>query len=125
MPRHYFSPQFYQSAVPFSHYFEHRNIRYTAGIMGQRPDTGELVSESGSPPCDAMISNLPILLDEQWLILRGLLRTSGYLTDYRLTTGTSRPSTTYTRGACMIRIRPAPRFGCRACRWAPECKLKQ
>lgn len=30
-----------------------------------------------------MISNLPILLDEQWLILRDLFRTTGYLTDYR------------------------------------------
>lgn len=83
MPRHYFSPQLYQSAAPFSHYVEHGSIGYTAGIIGQRPDTGELVSADVSQQCDAMLSNLQILLDEQGLTLRDLLRTTVYLTDYR------------------------------------------
>lgn len=83
MPRHYFSPQLHQSAAPFSHYVEHENVGYTAGIIGQRPDTGELVSDDVSQQCDAMLSNLEILLDDQGLTLRDLLRTTVYLTDYR------------------------------------------
>ncbi len=67
MPRHYFGPQLYQSAAPFSHHVEHGNIGYTAGIIGQRPDTGELVSDDVSRQRDAMLSNLQILLDEQGL----------------------------------------------------------
>lgn len=82
MARHYFSSQLYQSAAPFSHYVEHGNIGYTAGIIGQRPDTGELVSDDASQQCDAMLSNLQILLHEQGLTLRDLLRTTVYLTDY-------------------------------------------
>ncbi|MFJ6455484.1 RidA family protein [Paenarthrobacter sp. NPDC091669] len=83
MSRHYFSRQLYQSAAPFSHYVEHGNIGYTAGIIGQRPSTGELVSDDVSQQCDAMLSNLQILLHEQGLTLRDLLRTTVYLTDYR------------------------------------------
>ncbi|TLM80809.1 RidA family protein [Pseudarthrobacter sp. NamE5] len=83
MTRHYFSPRLHQSAAPFSHYVEHGNIGYTAGIIGQRPDTGDLVSDNVSQQCDAMLTNLQILLDEQGLTLRDLLRTTVYLTDYR------------------------------------------
>ena len=58
MPRHHFSPQLHQSAAPFSHYVEHGNIGYTAGIIGQRRDTGELVSDDVSQQCDTMLTNL-------------------------------------------------------------------
>ena len=83
MPRHHFSPRLHQSSAPFSHYVEHGNIGYTAGIIGQRPDTGELVSGDVSQQCDTMLTNLQILLDEQGLSLNNLLRTTVYLTDYR------------------------------------------
>ena len=83
MPRHHFSPQLHQSTAPFSHYVEHGNIGYIAGIIGQRPDTGELVSNDSSQQCDAMITNLQILLDEQGLTLKNLLRTTIYLLDYQ------------------------------------------
>jgi 2-iminobutanoate/2-iminopropanoate deaminase len=83
MPRHYFSPRLHQSAAPFSHYAEHGNTGYTAGIIGQRPDTGELVSDDVSQQCDAMLTNLQTLLGEQRLTLNDLLRTTVYLTDYR------------------------------------------
>lgn len=83
MPHNYFSPQIYQSAAPFSHYVRHGNTGYTAGIIGQRPDTGELISDDFSQQCDAMLSNLQILLQEQGLTLRDLVRTTVYLTDYR------------------------------------------
>ena len=83
MPHNYFSPQLYQSAAPFSHYVRHGNTGYTAGIIGQRPDTGELISDDVSEQCDAMLSNLQILLQEQGLTLRDLVRTTVYLTDYQ------------------------------------------
>ncbi|MBT2534861.1 RidA family protein [Arthrobacter sp. ISL-69] len=83
MPRHHFSPQLYQSAAPFSHYVEHGSVGYTAGIIGQRRDTGELVSDDVSEQCDTMLTNLQILLDEQGLSLSNLLRTTVYLTDYQ------------------------------------------
>lgn len=83
MPRHHFSPQLHQSAAPFSHYVQHGNTGYTAGIIGQHRDTGELVSNDVSEQCEAMLTNLQILLDEQGLTLNDLLRTTVYLTDYR------------------------------------------
>ncbi|QDG64853.1 hypothetical protein NIBR502772_00330 [Pseudarthrobacter sp. NIBRBAC000502772] len=83
MPRYHFSPQLYQSAAPFSHYVEQRNTGYTSGIIGQRRDTGELVSDDVSQQCDAMLTNLQVLLDEQGLTLKDLLRTTIYLTDYK------------------------------------------
>ena len=83
MPRHHFSPKLDQSSAPFSHYVEHGNIGYTAGIIGQNPDSGELVSDDVSQQCDAMLTNLQILLDEQGQTLNDLLRTTVYLTDYR------------------------------------------
>jgi enamine deaminase RidA (YjgF/YER057c/UK114 family) len=52
------------------------NIGYTAGIIGQSRDTGELVSDDVSQQCDAMLTNLQILLDEQGLTLNDLLRTT-------------------------------------------------
>lgn len=82
MPRHYCSPQLYQSAAPFSHYVEHGNLQYTAGIIGQHPDTGALVSDDVSEQCEAMLANLEILLNEQGLTLEDVLRTTVYLTDY-------------------------------------------
>lgn len=83
VPRHHFSSKLHQSSAPFSHYVEHGNVGYTAGIIGQRPDSGELVSDDVSQQCDAMLTNLQILLDEQGLTLNDLLRTTVYLTDYR------------------------------------------
>ena len=83
MPRHHFSSQLYQSAAPFSHYVEHGSVGYTAGIIGQRRDTGVLVSDDVSEQCDTMLTNLQILLDEQGLTLKNLLRTTVYMTDYQ------------------------------------------
>lgn len=83
MARHHFSPRLHQSAAPFSHYVQHGNTGYTAGIIGQLSDTGELVSPDVAQQCDVMLTNLQILLDEQGLTLKDLLRTTMYLTDYR------------------------------------------
>ena len=83
MPRHHFSPQLHQSAAPFSHYVQHGSTGYTAGIIGQHRDTVELVSNDVSEQCEAMLTNLQILLDEQGLTLNDLVRTTVYLTDYR------------------------------------------
>lgn len=82
MSRHHFSPQLHQSTAPFSHVVEHGSVGYTAGIIGQRRDTGELVSEDVAEQSEAMLSNLQILLEEQGLALDALLRTTIYLVDY-------------------------------------------
>lgn len=56
---------------------------YTAGIIGQRTDTGELVSADAGEQCEAMLSNLETLLGEQGLTLGTILRVTLYLTDYQ------------------------------------------
>lgn len=83
LPRHHFSPLLHQSAAPFSHYVQYGETGYTAGIIGQRTDTGELVSADAGEQCEAMLSNLETLLGEQGLTLGTILRVTLYLTDYQ------------------------------------------
>ena len=80
---HYFSPQLHQSKAPFSHFVRHGDIGYTAGIIGQDPSTGELVSDDVTEQCTAMFDNLQTLLDEVGSGLSDILRTTVYLTDYQ------------------------------------------
>jgi len=83
MSEHHFSPSLYQSPAPFSHFVRHGNTGYTAGIIGQRPEDGALVSDDAGEQCAAMITNLETLLNELDLSLSDVLRTTIYLTDYR------------------------------------------
>jgi 2-iminobutanoate/2-iminopropanoate deaminase len=82
MPDHHFSPRLHQSTAPFSHFVQHGDTGYTAGIIGQRTDDGSLVSDDIEEQCEAMMTNLTTLLDELNLSLSNLLRTTIYLTDY-------------------------------------------
>ena len=82
MPEHHFSPRLHQSTAPFSHFVQHGDTGYTAGIIGQRTDDGSLVSDAIEEQCEAMMTNLTTLLDELNLSLSNLLRTTIYLTDY-------------------------------------------
>lgn len=83
LPRHHFSPLLHQSAAPFSHYVQYGETGYTAGIIGQRADTGALVSADLGKQCEAMFTNLETLLTEHGLTLGSLLRVTLYLTDYQ------------------------------------------
>lgn len=83
MTEHHFSPRLHQSTAPFSHFVQHGDTGYTAGIIGQRTDDGSLVSDDIEEQCEAMMTNLATLLDELKLSLSNLLRTTIYLTDYK------------------------------------------
>lgn len=83
MPQHHFSPRLHQSTAPFSHFVRHGDIGYTAGVIGQRPDGGSLVSDDVAEQCEAMMSNLETLLDDLKLDPSHVLRTTIYLTDYK------------------------------------------
>lgn len=83
MPKHHFSSRLHQSTAPFSHFVQHGDTGYTAGIIGQRTDDGSLVSDDVTEQCEAMMANLETLLHELGLSLSALLRTTIYLTDYK------------------------------------------
>lgn len=83
MPEHHFSPRLHQSTAPFSHFVQHGDTGYTAGIIGQRTDDGSLVSDDIEEQCEAMMTNLTTLLDELNLSVSNFLRTTIYLTDYK------------------------------------------
>lgn len=83
MISHHFSPQLHQSTAPFSHFVQHGGTGYTAGIIGQDPSTGALVSDDVTEQCKAMFDNLQTLLDEVGSGLSDILRTTVYLTDYQ------------------------------------------
>lgn len=80
--QHHFSSLLHQSAAPFSHFVQHGDTGYTAGLIGQRADTGELVSADVGEQCEAMLTHLESLLDEHGLTLKDLIRVTLYLTDY-------------------------------------------
>ena len=79
---HHFSPRLYQSAAPFSHFVQHGATGYTAGIIGQNPKTGSLVSDDVAEQCGGMLTNLSTLLGEPGLGFSDILRTTLYLTDH-------------------------------------------
>lgn len=83
MPDFHFSPRLHQSKAPFSHFVHHGDTGFTAGIIGQDPGSGVLVSGGVTEQCSAMITNLETLLEELGLGFADLLRTTVYLTDYR------------------------------------------
>lgn len=83
MAKHHFSPNLHQSTAPFSHFVQHGDTGYTAGIIGQRTDDGTLVSDDVAEQCEAMMKNLETLLGEIELNTSDLLRTTIYLTDYK------------------------------------------
>lgn len=80
---HHFSSQLYQSTAPFSHFVQQGNTGYTAGIIGQDPSSGALVSADVTAQCEAMLTNLETLLSELGLRISDIIRTTVYLTDYQ------------------------------------------
>lgn len=80
---HYFSSQLYQSTAPFSHFVQQGSTGYTAGIIGQDPLSGALVSGDVKAQCEAMLANLETLLNELGLGMSQIIRTTIYLTDYQ------------------------------------------
>lgn len=82
VPSHHFSPSLYQSTAPFSHLVRQGDTGYTAGIIGQSPVDGSLVSSDVEDQCEAMLTNLATLLGEVGLSLADVLSTTIYLTDY-------------------------------------------
>ncbi|MBT2550095.1 RidA family protein [Arthrobacter sp. ISL-65] len=80
---HHFSSQLYQSTAPFSHFVQQGNTGYSAGIIGQDPSSGALVSSDVTAQCEAMLTNLQTLLDEMGLAMGDIIRTTLYLIDYQ------------------------------------------
>ncbi|WP_414121055.1 RidA family protein [Corynebacterium nuruki] len=79
---HFFSPDLHQSTAPFSHAVTCDGLVYTAGIIGQDPVTGAVVSEDAATQCSAMLDNLGTLLEGVGISWGNALRTTVYLTDY-------------------------------------------
>jgi 2-iminobutanoate/2-iminopropanoate deaminase len=80
---HHFSGQLYQSTAPFSHFVQQGNTGYTAGIIGQDPISGALVSDDVTAQCKAMLTNLETLLNELGLGMGHIIRTRVYMTSYQ------------------------------------------
>ena len=120
MPRHHLSPPLCQSAAPLSHYVETETSGYTAGIIGQRPDTAELVSDDAFQQCDAMLSKSQILLYEQGRTLGDLLHSTVYLTHYGEFTAINevyaRRLSEWYAAHTTVQAAALPR-------WAPKCRL--
>jgi 2-iminobutanoate/2-iminopropanoate deaminase len=79
---HFFSPDLHQSTAPFSHAVTCDGLVFTAGIIGQDPVTGAVVSEDAATQCSAMLDNLGTLLAGVGVGWGDALRTTVYLTDY-------------------------------------------
>lgn len=79
---YHFSPQLHQSTAPFSHFVQHGDTGYTAGIIRQDPRTCALVSDDVAEQTAAMFTNLETLLREVGSGRADILRTTIYLTDY-------------------------------------------
>jgi 2-iminobutanoate/2-iminopropanoate deaminase len=78
-----FSAELFQSSAPFSHVAVSRTgLAFISGLIGQRRDTGELVSAELRPQAEAMFGNLITLLAEARLDARALVQTTLYLTSY-------------------------------------------
>ncbi len=82
-PRYLFSAELFQSPAPFSHVAVSRlGLAFISGLIGQAPDTGELVSAELRPQAEAMFDNFALLLTEAGLDARDVLRITLYLTSY-------------------------------------------
>ena len=79
---HYFSKLLFQSKAPFSHVIKHNGLAFISGIVGQKCDTGELVSSQFHEQCEAAFSNLSTLLEEAGLKKNNLLRLTVYVTTF-------------------------------------------
>ncbi|GAB3620350.1 RidA family protein [Glutamicibacter endophyticus] len=82
MINHHFSPNLFQSDAPFSHLTRLGDIGFTAGIIGQCPTGGSLVSSDVRAQTEQMMQNLAQLLTEVGLDFSCLLKATIYLTDY-------------------------------------------
>jgi 2-iminobutanoate/2-iminopropanoate deaminase len=80
--RHLFSRELFQSTAPFSHVVVNGDLAFISGIIGQRRDSGQLVSSDAGEQAKAMFENLTTLIAEAGLALRDVLRTTLYLVDY-------------------------------------------
>ncbi len=82
-PHRLFSVELFQSSAPFSHIAMSRTgLAFVSGLIGQTPDTGELVSVDLRSQAEAMFDNLATLLAEVGLDAHAILRTTLYLTSY-------------------------------------------
>ncbi|MHC6176002.1 Rid family hydrolase [Glutamicibacter sp. X7] len=75
MINHHFSPNLFQSDAPFSHLARLADIGFTAGIIGQCPAAGSLVSSDVRAQTEQMMQNLAQLLKEVGLDFSCLLKT--------------------------------------------------
>lgn len=80
--KHVFSRQLFASSAPFSHLVSYDGLGYVAGIIGQRRDTGALISNDVAEQAQAMFDNLETLFAEVDVAIEAVLRTTIYLTDY-------------------------------------------
>lgn len=79
---HHFSKELFQSKAPFSHIVKYDGFAFISGIIGQRRDTGDLVSSRFEEQCEAAFSNLETLLEEVDLTKERLLRLTIYVTSF-------------------------------------------
>ena len=80
--RHVFSEALFQSAAPFSHVVIAAGLGHVSGIIGQRRETGALVSPQTRAQAQAMFDNLETVLTEAQSGLGSLIATRLYLLDY-------------------------------------------
>ena len=79
---HIFSKSLFPSQAPFSHVVKHQGLAMISGIVGQKCDTGELVSSQFREQCEAAFHNLERLFEEAGLKKENLLRLTVYVTSF-------------------------------------------
>jgi 2-iminobutanoate/2-iminopropanoate deaminase len=81
-PRHVVSDHLARSSSPFSHVVVYDGIGYISGIIGQAPDTGQIVSPDFIAQVRRALQNLAIVLAELGALPSDVLRTTIYLVNY-------------------------------------------
>jgi len=79
-PRFFKSKKLFASISPFSHLASFNGIGFISGIVGQLPESGELISKAFEDQCEQTFKNLTTLLNEQHLDTSHVLKLTCYFT---------------------------------------------
>lgn len=80
--RNFRSPRLFGSSAPFSHVVFAQGFGFVSGLIGQSPETGEVVSDDVAGQTRQMLANLDTLLEDVGASRRQVVRATLYLLDY-------------------------------------------